>query len=488
MAIQNISPFFQQGQPSTGGSTTKRFAPEGGALRGLFNATSNKVASFTGANQYPGYRPVGSQARSPYDNATFPTNLLAQSQVKTQTFPTQQSTQGGMSSSGVSSTTMQPPNPYGQGGTPTNNAQTGGVALPPGMKVDERGNVVPISSPQNTPSTLAPINPSLSGILPQLLSLHDPNNPLNTAINQRTSDIQNLQNQLATQTANLQGSGIDLSLATGQEGILNRLFAAKYGAAQQALGTAVTNRQQQIGALQGAAQLATPAQVPYNVQYVSPVTGQSVAGSETSGLVASIPSLAQSVASGQMTPEQANAYLGNTTGLTDRLRAAVLQINPNYNFTLGTASGQTQAQGQQLQTSAQSANQALDMLQTAYSNLGALQQTNIPILNQIASGISEQLGIGRTQTSNYEGALNEARAQIQTVLAPLIGVDAAKSNTLALLPDNMVPTEVPQKIAAAREYIRQRVEAFVQSGKQSGQQSFQPSNTTDPFSFESFWQ
>lgn len=439
-----------------------------------------------GGISIPDYGIKGTQAKAPTDNIKMPTNIITPAQAKT-TQSTPQISQPinpeNQQLQNLQTQLTQKQNELGQ-------AQTAGYGENQQIQYDANGKIIPANT-TNAPSTPTPasVTPqpyaANKGLYGQLITGLANAPQTNPDVLQARQNLQNLQNQMAQETANLEGGGIDLSLATGQQGILNRLFATKQQAAQTALSSALTSQGLQQQALQGAAGLATPAQVPYNVQYVSPLTGEGIGGGATGGLVASIPSLAQQVASGQMTPDQANSYLGNTTGLTDQLRQEVLKINPNYNFTIGSASGQTQAQGQQLQTAAQSANQALDSLQSAYNNLGALQQTNIPILNQISSSLSMASGLGREQSSAYQGALNEARAQIQTVLAPLIGVDAAKSNTLSLLPENMIPSEIPQKISAAKQYIQQRVSAFVQSGQQQGGQ--QTGQTNSPYSYNNFW-
>lgn len=347
---------------------------------------------------------------------------------------------------------------------------------------------VQVGTPTTPTAPTAPTQPTFGGLVGALVNTPTQNQDVIKA----RENLQNLQNQYAETTAQIGGTpGLGQQQAQGQQGLLQQLFAAKQTSAQAALSNALQSQQLQQSALTSAAGFAAPVQLPYSVQYTNPLTGQPLNAAGGTGLAASIPDLAQQVASGKMTPDQANSYLGNTVGLTDRLRQEVLRLNPNYNFTLGSASAQTQAQGQQISTSANAAFQALDTLQNSFNNLTSLQSTNVPLVNQITQGISMATGIGREQASAYQGALNEARAQIQTVLSPLIGVDSARSSTLSLLPDNMIPSEIPAKIQAAKEYIQQRVDAFMKSGQQPTPMQENPGMAgtagKSDFSYENFW-
>lgn len=108
------------------------------------------------------------------------------------------------------------------------------------------------------------------------------NNPLFQQAQQKYNDLSGqiaaLQSNLAKQTSNLEGSPIDLSLATGQEGILNRLAAAKQaalGTQQQAAQQAATNAISEQGAtntgLSSAGALNAPITgVAYGTQTIQP--------------------------------------------------------------------------------------------------------------------------------------------------------------------------------------------------------------------------
>jgi hypothetical protein len=138
-----------------------------------------------------------------------------------------------------------------------------------------------------------------------------------------------------TQTANIEGSPIDLTLATGQQGILQRLYAAKQGAlagqyqgatnlmnaanTQQALqqqgltsaaGASTAQQGVQQTGLGTAAGLTAPIQVPYSNQLINPVTGQSFS-TGNSTVDSAVAGVAAKVKNGTMTYADAvNAVSG----------------------------------------------------------------------------------------------------------------------------------------------------------------------------------
>lgn len=96
----------------------------------------------------------------------------------------------------------------------------------------------------------------------------------NPDVAQARQNLQNLQNEYAQQTGNIEANRGGLSLQGGQEGLLNRLFATKQAAAQEALSSALTSQQLQQQALGAAAGLAQPQQYPITGLPYNPVTGQ----------------------------------------------------------------------------------------------------------------------------------------------------------------------------------------------------------------------
>jgi hypothetical protein len=333
--------------------------------------------------------------------------------------------------------------------------------------------------------------------------------PLADNYNTAVQNLQKLKSDIAAHTAGIQSEPITLEFQQGRLQALNNMYATQIDAAQQAVQQAQTAMQQGIseqgqqqsgynqagnlgvsaqGQLQSgltsAAGAAAPQLGQYGQTYYNPLgNGTSGGGSGGTGTQISpndpfyqtLQQYAQLAAQGN-TGSIPSSITSNPV-LNAQMLQMAKQINPNFNPTLAQASAQTQATGQQASAAAPAAFQALDALQTAYNGLGAMTGgTNIPILNQAEQGIAQATGLGRQQVSNYQSSLSEARAQIDAVLSSIIGVQAAGQVAQNLLPDSMVPSEVPQRISAAKQYITQRIQSYTSSGQQAGQV---PSNTSN---------
>lgn len=209
-------------------------------------------------------------------------------------------------------------------------------------------------------------------------------------------------------------------------------------------------------------------QVPYSNQYLNTATGQPMGGGAVSGsLYEAVANVAQRVKSGAMSYDQGvQALAGYGQG---GLNALTQALGNNFNISQSNATAnareadilQTGTTGGQVSKAASSALGALDILGQTYQALGTFTGgSNIPVLNQVAQYASMQTGIGREKVSAFQGALKEARAQINAVLAPVVGVESANATSNSLLPDNMTPGEIPQKIQAAKDYVNQRVQSF----------------------------
>lgn len=245
-------------------------------------------------------------------------------------------------------------------------------------------------------------------------------------------------------------------------------LAAGEQAALQGTGQQLTAQQQQQTGLLGAGGLAKPETAAFGQTVFNPATEQyENSGGGNLDPQSQASQLAQLVSSGQMDYNTAVTQMGQYGAAgVPALRNAILSKNPNFNFNLSQSSAQTQAIGQQIAAAIPPANQALDTLQNAFNALPKLESTSIPILNQFTQGAAMASGIGRDQASAFQGALNEARARIDGALQGVIGVDAAAAQATALLPDNMIPSEIPQKIAAAKQYLQNQVQSYTQSGQQ----------------------
>lgn len=349
--------------------------------------------------------------------------------------------------------------------------------------INTSGQVVPQQNPttQTTGgSNTTAQSPTFGGIIGTLVQNASQPSPVFTNAMNQYNDVnqqlaQSRMNQANALAANA-GNPIPLEFQQGRGQIITNQGLAQQGAlasqlqgASNVLGAANTQQQTQQAGLTSAAGLVSPVQLPYSNQYVNPLTGQSIGGGTVTGsLQDAVARAVQMINSGSSYNDAAATLSGYGQGGINALTQA---LPPGFDITQANARAQagvastlqTGTTGGQMQKSAVAANQALDTLQQAYNNLGSFSGgSNIPFINQFTQNIAMQTGVGREAVSAYQGALKEARAQINTVLAPLVGVESANATSNSLLPDNMTPQEIPQKIGAAKEYIQQRVAAFSQ--------------------------
>lgn len=213
---------------------------------------------------------------------------------------------------------------------------------------------------------------------------------------------------------------------------------------------------------------ASPIQVPYSNQVIDPATGKPISGGTSQSMNDAVQLQVQKVLSGQSGyNDAATALQAYGQAGTNALQTA---LGPNFNINESNANAAAKAAALQQNVSAgraaalasDSAKKALDSLQTAYSKLNALQgSSGVPAFNALVQMGSLWTGIGRKEVSDYVGALNEARAQVRGVLGAA-GVNPIDAGGIAdtLLPSNMIPTEVPSKILAAKSYLDNRVAAL----------------------------
>lgn len=190
-------------------------------------------------------------------------------------------------------TTWRPPTTNTGNGTPPAQSIPTGLSFGGGSQATGSAPAAPTATaapaaPATTADPTKPYSPpnqgttgvSQGGIIGNLLGIAQNESPQVTTAR---ANLQNLQNEMAQETANIKGSPFGLSEQLGQQGILNQLFATKQAAAQQALQNALTSQGQSITATQGAGQLnapiiASPGQVQLNPSQPTP-------GATTSGAV-----------------------------------------------------------------------------------------------------------------------------------------------------------------------------------------------------------
>lgn len=378
----------------------------------------------------------------------------------------------------------------------------------------------PVTAPTTPSPAYSPSNPpTFTGLVGatanQATKLNDQAANVNTTSGligsqgQVTQQEQDAKNKLAgligvagDVNANIENHPSEFAFQMGREAVAGRNIEAMrqslaaqseaYATTRQANTQAYTgqaNAQNQAGGLinsggtllNAAASQASPQAVPYNTQYLNPQTGQPIAGGGTGSSAMSqlpqqaqsaIQSYAQQVQNGSMTRPDAeqrlSAYgVAGTNALNEVL-------GTNFNTNASNASAGTTAQGQQIKTSADSTNRALDTLVSAFNSLPGWQTGGIPASNNIGQWIGQQFGDQALQS--YKTNLADARSQLIGVLNSSGGTPTGNEATaLQYLPENMTKAQFESNVGTqqnpgiVRQLVEQKVGAFTTSGQQNNQ-------------------
>lgn len=275
--------------------------------------------------------------------------------------------------------------------------------------------------------------------------------------------------------AALQGIGYQL---TGQQQAAN--------AANQAAGTALTSSQLQQGALNQAGGLGISGQtlLQSGLQNAAGLIPSPLLygafGGAGSNLAPNqyLPSLAQQVQQGLMSPQDANAIASSIYGgagpamLNQSIQGGSTTPSTGgggYSYVQGEANANAQqqalsqnvSQGYALQNAANSANQQLGTLQNFYNQLSPFMTGGIPVTNDIAQFIGSKLG--STAAAQYQSALTDARNQVLGVLTStgMTATDAGQA-VQTFLPDGMTPNQLQGNISALQQFMNQRLSAYTQ--------------------------
>lgn len=293
-------------------------------------------------------------------------------------------------------------------------------------------------------------------------------------------DVQNAYNTVTNLESGLQAGGnviqqkpIPLEFQQGQMAALQRDYGPQLTAAKDILQSTITGQGQQLQGLQAAGGLASPIQVPYSNQVVSPLTGEPIQiGQGNTGLAGQIPNLAKSVLNGSVSYDQAVSQLGGIPTLSNQLLQEIQKTNPNFNVAQSNANQAAQGQaltqnitqGRALNLAANSANAALDKLQTDFGNLPFGEKSGLPFMIGMEQWMGKQFG--EQALATYQTTLSDARAQLAGVLTSSGAVSPTGAEDMAktYLPDNMTPSQLASKITAARALVAQKVQAFTQTG------------------------
>lgn len=257
-------------------------------------------------------------------------------------------------------------------------------------------------------------------------------------------------------------SAADMALKGTSQGILAAQQAAS---AEQQAGTLAQNA---LGTVTGA---VAPIQQPYSNMLIDPVTGQPIQqGTAQIGMQDAIKLQVQRLASGAGSYDQAIQALGaygqaGVNALNQVLGANFDPAQSNANAAAKAAAlNQNVTQGRSVELAANSAYAAIDKLVKDFEALNPIFKSGIPKTNDWLATAATFLG--QSSASQFQSTLNDARSQISAVLQATGGQTPtdAMNTAKGYLPDGMTPQQLPEKVAAAKELIRQKVGAYTQTG------------------------
>ena len=347
--------------------------------------------------------------------------------------------------------------------------------------IDFNGNAITQSTPAPTPQTgynpqyNAQNIPTPGTVASQLANVASTPSP---EIEKAKQAIVDLKNEYAQKGVNIDNTAGFLTQATGLQGQLQHQYQTALEAATGNLNAAMAQQGQSITALTNAGSQVAPQFPGYNQQVYVPGQGFVNQGGGTGALSQlpqqaqqAIQSYAEQVKNGQMTRQDAESRLSaygvaGTNALNESL-------GTGFNTNASNASAGTTAQGQQIQTAAKATNDALDSLNSLFSNLNPVQTQGIPATNSLANWIGTQLG--DKALSSYRTALSDARSQLIGVLNSSGGTPTGNEATaLQYLPDNMTKAQFDTNVGTAqnpgivRTLVQQKVSRFTGSGSQGG--------------------
>jgi hypothetical protein len=375
---------------------------------------------------------------------------------------------------------------YGTGGTGTSGT-TSGVIAPttsadqfsrqtgqpnPGYINPNAPTPTPTPTPTPAPTPTPTTNYATSGTTPAvpqsniiggLLTQANGTNPL---ADQYRTQLQDIANTQAQSNKNLDTSGIDTSLATGQENVLNRTYAAESQAAQTGLSNALTQTGQQIQAGTAAASANAPITgVAYGTQTIQPgMLNQQNSGGTSGGTLNplnNISSIASQVISGKLSLADAQNLGGGVSSWGGALNQEISKQSPGFNFNQANVNAQTQGA---LAPQSSLATQELTNLQNTLSAVPAWQQTGIPAINALGSLVDNALGMGSAQ--GLKSAISAAKSAISTALGTAYNTTPTSFTSMVdtWIPENPTPAQVQSAINQFDTLMKARVSSFASPG------------------------
>lgn len=305
--------------------------------------------------------------------------------------------------------------------------------------------------------------------------LNDPNSPLAKNLADAAKNYQDLKDKIAQEYTNIESQVIPLGFQQGRAQVLAKQYANQLdnaqvalNTAQAAMGQAVTAYQAQTTAQNQYTTQTQPSsqyiQLPYSSQLVG-AGGQTVGGGTSQSLNDAVNNQVALLQSGKIGFDDAKA---NLAGYGQGGLNALSQWAASSGFNVAQSNVLAAQQGS-ITPNLNYAQATLKNLKDAMSNLQVWgQNSNIPIVGNLANWYSSQSGQGKQQTSNKAGAVAEAQQAISAVLASVRGGTPTDygSQSRAILPDDPTPADVAAAEAMLTTLGTQKQAIYSNPGQQ----------------------
>ena len=272
---------------------------------------------------------------------------------------------------------------------------------------------------------------------------------------QRNPELQALTNQLASLQANRQAS---IGANTSAAGASNTLQGLQQQNQAISPGQSLYNLYSggNTGSVQPLGQVLNPAQ-----SLVSPFTGSQMGNGNTSA-TAGVQSLAQQVASGQMSYQQAQSSLADSAQ-SPQLQQAISAINPSFNFQQSATNANIQGQ---IAPAAANATAQIQNLGQALQNIPALENSSVPILNTFTRLASSLTGIGGGGATALESARMDAIGAVTGALESANGMTPSAAGSLAdsYFPSGLTQAQFESGMQQFQQQIAGKEKAFSNPG------------------------
>lgn len=281
-------------------------------------------------------------------------------------------------------------------------------------------------------------------------------------------NLSQFQQNLADTFAANKMNPIALPYMQGRDAAIQQANASKLEALQGAVqssqkGIELGQAQQGLeqSAITGAAGFAQPQLGAYGQTFYSPLGGGSAGGDGGGALnpINNIPSLADAVINGQMSPSQAFAQGGSVQNFQGLLTQAIMQKNPAFNFNQAEVNANTQGA---MVPQGNLASRELSNLQDIIGKVPEWQATGVPAVNYLSNLFSGLTGVGLQSRQELTNAVNAVRGSVATALGTAYNTTPTSFTAMVneWFPANPTPAQVQAGVNQFNTLMSARAEAF----------------------------